>query len=93
MTGRPRTKVDRKDSSTASLAAGPSDFARRLDSELADAPDDDVRPITSVTQTRPSSSRLAGSASYDVVEQLLREAHGRLKKRMLCDPYWAKASG
>jgi len=27
--------------------------------------------------------------SYDVVDQLPREAHGKLKKRFLRDPYWA----
>ena len=28
-------------------------------------------------------------SSYDVVEALPREAHGKLKKRLLRDPYWA----
>ena len=27
-------------------------------------------------------------ASYDVVDRLPREAHGKLKKRYLRDPYW-----
>jgi long-chain acyl-CoA synthetase len=29
-------------------------------------------------------------ASYDLVEKLPREAHGKLKKRLLRDPYWAE---
>ena len=28
-------------------------------------------------------------ASYDLVDRLPREAHGKLKKRVLRDPYWA----
>jgi long-chain acyl-CoA synthetase len=29
--------------------------------------------------------------SYDVVDELPREAHGKLKKRLLRDPYWAES--
>lgn len=39
-----------------------------------------------------AATRLAGyklPASYDVIDQLPREAHGKLKKRFLRDPYWA----
>lgn len=32
-------------------------------------------------------------AHYDVVEQLPREARGKLKKRRLLDLYWENASG
>ena len=45
---------------------------------------DDVR--------RFAAGRLASyklPKSYDVVDQLPREAHGKLKKRLLRDPYWA----
>lgn len=39
-----------------------------------------------------AAERLAGyklPKSYDVVDRLPREAHGKLKKRFLRDPYWA----
>jgi long-chain acyl-CoA synthetase len=47
---------------------------------------DDVR--------RFAAERLAGyklPKSYDLVDQLPREAHGKLKKRLLRDPYWVAA--
>ncbi len=43
---------------------------------------------------RFAADRLAGyklPKSYDLIDRLPREAHGKLKKRVLRDPYWAAA--
>lgn len=54
--------------------------------EPAGPGDVDLADIAAFAATRLAPYKLP--ASYDVVEQLPREAHGKLKKRFLRDPYW-----
>jgi long-chain acyl-CoA synthetase len=49
---------------------------------------DDVRAFAA---TRLAAYKLP--KSYDIVDRLPREAHGKLKKRLLRDPYWAESAG
>ena len=49
----------------------------------------DVDAIMAFAAERLAKFKLP--ASIDVTEQLPREAHGKLKKRLLRDPYWATA--
>jgi hypothetical protein len=61
-------------------------------SQLPGALDDvDTAVIAAFAAERLAKYKLP--ATYDVVEQLPRAAHGKLKKRKLRDPHWENASG
>ena len=47
----------------------------------------DLEAVAAFAAERLATYKLP--ASYDIVDALPREAHGKLKKRLLRDPYWA----
>ncbi len=53
----------------------------------AGQPEVDLDEIRDFARTRLASYKLP--KHFEVVDQLPREAHGKLKKRLLRDPYWA----
>ena len=55
--------------------------------EPADGVEIDIDAIVAFATERLARYKLP--KSYDIVDALPREAHGKLKKRLLRDPYWA----
>ena len=65
------------------------EFGQEIKAVLETSPDAEIDVDDVAEFAATHLAKFKRPASYDVVAQLPREAHGKLKKRLLRDPYWS----